>query len=144
MRIRAGSRRKPIHQNISIFFVAVVVCFPCFYLSGLQPGFGGRGLLKSSRLTPCSTALSPAPRTHGWARSRAHRTWIGEGGSEQEEEEEEMVDARAEKKETGRQDEWKTERPSGTPPDKWAGCGGRLNRTSVSWPPATVVAWYPD
>lgn len=69
--------------------------FPRFYLSGLRPGFGGRGSLKSSRLTPCSTALSPAPRTHGRARSRAHRTWSGEGGGrEQEEEEEEMGEAR--------------------------------------------------
>lgn len=70
-------------------------CFSRFYLSGLRPGFGGRGSLKSSRLTPCSTALSPAPRTHGRARSRAHRTWSGEGGGrEQEEEEEEMGEAR--------------------------------------------------
>lgn len=67
----------PKHQHFCLF-----VCLSCFYLSGLQPGFGGRGLLKSSRLTPCSTALSPAPRTHGWARSRAHRTWFGEGGRE--------------------------------------------------------------
>lgn len=99
MRIRDGSRRKAIRQNVSnIFCSCLFVCFLCFYLSGLQPEFGGRGLLKSSRRTPCSTALSPAPRTHGWARSRAHRTWFGEGGREQEEEEEEMVDARAKKK----------------------------------------------
>lgn len=62
----------------------------CVYLSRLRPGFGGRGSLKSSRLTPCSAALSPAPRTHGRAQSRSHRTWWGEGGEEEEEEEEEM------------------------------------------------------
>lgn len=96
-RIPAGSRRKPIHRNISeivfSFFWGGVGCSH-FYLSGLRPGFGGRGSLKSSRLTPCSTALSPAPRTHGRARSRAHRTWSGEGGGREQEEEEEMGEAR--------------------------------------------------
>lgn len=49
----------------------------CVYLSGLRPGFGGRGLLKSSRLTPYSAALSPAPRTRGRAQNRSHRTERG-------------------------------------------------------------------
>lgn len=109
------------------------------YLSGLRPGFGGRGLLKSSRLTPCSAALSPAPRTHGRAQSRSHRTRKRQGEGR----------VRRERRKEG----WNTEKKknpsdamSRRQSDHWdtykgAGMLWRFKKphVSLSWPPAMIV-----